>query len=103
MESIMPLFKVKYRVKFYLPKSSLDLFGYSKFLGFILYHHQERIRFPIAHQAVQRYKINIYKITYRSNIHNIAKQISELSTYLRRCIHRLSLSDTPSFLTGIYF
>jgi RNA-directed DNA polymerase len=101
MESITTFLKVKLRLKVNLSKSAVDLSDKRKFLGFNLYHYQERIRIRIAPEAIERYKRKIREITSRSNGQNINQRILKLNLYLRGWIQYFSLSDTPYILTRI--
>jgi len=101
MENITAFLKVKLRLKVNLTKSAVDLSDHRKFLGFNLYHYQERIRIRIAPQAIKRCKMKIREITSRSNGQNITKRISKLNLYLRGWIQYFSLSDTPYILTRL--
>ncbi len=95
MESITTFLKRKLRLKVNLQKSAVDISDNRKFLGFNLYHYQERIRIRIAQEAIKRCKRKIREITARSNGQNINQRI------IRGWIQYFSLSDTPYILTRI--
>lgn len=101
MESITTFLETRLKLKVNLPKSAVDVSDKRKFLGFTLYHYQERIRIRIAPEAIERCKRKIREITARSNGQNINQRILQLNTYLRGWIQYFSLSDTPYVLTRI--
>jgi RNA-directed DNA polymerase len=98
MENITTFLKVRLKLQVNLQKSAVDLSDKRKFLGFNLYHYQERIRIRIAPEAIQRCKMKIREITARSNGQNITQRILKLNLYLRGWIQYFSLSDTPYIL-----
>jgi RNA-directed DNA polymerase len=99
MESITTFLKVRLKLQVNLQKSAVDLSDKRKFLGFNLYHYQERIR--IAPEAIQRCKRKIQEITARSNGQTITNRILKLNIYLRGWIQYFSVSDSPYVLTRI--
>ncbi len=101
MESITAFLEARLKLKVNLQKSAVDVSDKRKFLGFNLYHYQERIRIRIAPQAIERCKRKIREITSRSNGQNINQRILRLNTYLRGWIQYFSLSDTFYVLTRI--
>jgi len=101
MESITTFLKIKLKLKVNLQKSAVDVSDKRKFLGFNLYHYQERIRIRIAHEAIERCKRKIREITARSNGQNINQRILQLNTCLRGWIKYFSLSDTFYVITRI--
>jgi len=101
MESISAFLKARLKLKVNVAKSAVDVSDKRKFLGFNLYHYQERIRIRISPEAIERCKRKIREITARSNGENINQRILKLNTYLRGWIQYFSLSDTYYVLTRI--
>ena len=69
MESITTFLKVKLKLRVNIQKSAVGLSGNRKFLGFNLYHYQERIRIRIASQGIERCMMKIREITARDELH----------------------------------
>jgi len=75
MESITTFLEARLKLKVNIAKSAVDLSDKRKFLGFNLYHYQDRIRIRIAPEAIKRCKRKIREITAPAIIFLVSRSL----------------------------